>query len=86
MTHSKRNSKRGNEYKFLGTTFYISTNDLVKAIRQSRRLHSRLVSELMRQAERHAQQLTTTQLRKRKEVEMAVRAGTVGVEVYGRSG
>ena len=51
-------SRKGKQYRFFGTRFYVPTNQLMRAVRQSRRLNERLVDELMKQSKLHAQLMT----------------------------
>ena len=57
MTDSKQDFTNGNEYEFAGTIFHIGADELAAAVEQSRRLHGRLLDDLMINAKRHAKLL-----------------------------
>ena len=52
MTHRKRKTANGYRYTFRSSRFVIPAEELITAVRESRRLHQQLVDDLMREVER----------------------------------
>jgi len=61
MTRAKRRPITRNEYDFRGKIFRISVDELMTAIQQSRRLHTELMEDLMKEVKRRAGTLTKPQ-------------------------
>ena len=52
MTHGKGKAANGRQYTFRGSRFWIPKEELITAIRESRRLHQELMADLLEEVER----------------------------------
>lgn len=52
MTHGKGKAANGRQYMFRGSRFWIPTEELITAIRESRQLHQKLMADLLQEVER----------------------------------
>lgn len=59
MTREKPKAAKRNEYIFRGRRFLISTEELITAVRQARRLHRKLIDDLMEESEKQSAFLIT---------------------------
>src|SRR5579864_5754967 len=75
MTRAKRRPITRNEYDFRGRIFRISVDELMTAIQQSRRLHTELIEDLMKEVKRRAGTFNKTSKECSQEVEDGIAYG-----------